>query len=134
MHAQKQDHVWVVGYDGGISKEWGNTNFDFNYDPVLIEFDSTNTNWIFETNTSICDANGTLLAYSNGARIWNRLHDYIEDTINYGEYWEDYKNIGMYTMQSIIMLPSPKDRSEFYAFYTQYDNKIPTKYGLYFSH
>jgi hypothetical protein len=85
--SQKEDHVWMFGLEyGGVQglENWGSTNFDFNYDPVRI-YEDPNREWDMDgANTSICDKDGNLLAYSNGQVIIHASNIAIADTINYG--------------------------------------------------
>ncbi|HLO55597.1 MAG TPA: PKD domain-containing protein [Saprospiraceae bacterium] len=85
--SQKEDHVWMFGLEyGGVQglENWGSTNFDFNYDPVRI-YEDPNREWDMDgANTSICDKDGNLIAYSNGQVIIHASNTAIADTINYG--------------------------------------------------
>ncbi|MBK7806327.1 MAG: T9SS type A sorting domain-containing protein [Saprospiraceae bacterium] len=139
VYAQKQDHVWLFGFEyGGVQglENWGSTNFDFNYDPVRI-YEDPNREWDMDgANTSICDKDGNLLAYSNGQVIIHASNIAIADTINYGSdipdpdkgciEWE-YNNYGDEKMaipggllgsQNVSIIPVG---NEFYTIYTTYD-------------
>ncbi len=67
--AQKQANVWYFGKRIGIN---------FNVDPPVllldgqIDYDETPDN--LESAASIADENGNLLFYTNGVKVWNRLH------------------------------------------------------------
>lgn len=137
--AQKEDHVWLFGFEYGSVlglENWGSSNFDFNYEPVRIYHDEERE-WDFHgANTSICDINGNLLAYSNGQVLIHASNVAIADTINYGSdipnsdlgciEWE-YNNYGDENValpsgnlgsQNVIILPVG---DEFYAIYNTLD-------------
>jgi hypothetical protein len=137
--SQKEDHVWLFGFEYGSVlglENWGSSNFDFNYEPVRIYHDEERE-WDFHgANTSICDKNGNLLAYSNGQVLIHASNIAIADTINYGSdipnpnigciEWE-YNNYGDENealpsgnlgSQNVIILPVG---NEFYAIYNTYD-------------
>jgi len=134
---QNQDNVWLFGNLIGDQTDntwlsdttWGATNIDFNFDPPKIEYDSTRV-WDFGgTNASICDEEGELLLYSNGQSIYDGKHLRIEDTINYGQFWENWSlihdgvliNNGLPAIQGAILLPKPDNPKSYYLFYQEYD-------------
>ena len=141
-YSQKEDYVWMFGqepYDLTIPERAadstkGATNFDFNFDPVRIYYDSIRLWDMDGGNTSICDKNGKLLAYSNGQVIINANNMAIEDTINYGSdvsnavciEWE-YNNYGTNILaipggllghERVTIIPVG---NKFYAIYNTYD-------------
>jgi PKD repeat protein len=61
--ASNETNIWYFGFGAGL---------DFNSgSPVAISGGMTNT---YEGCSSICDANGNLLFYSDGLTVWNRNH------------------------------------------------------------
>lgn len=146
--SQKQDHIWMFGLEyGGVQglENWGSTNFDFNYDPVRI-YEDPNREWDIDgANTSICDKDGNLLAYSNGQVLIHASNIAIADTINYGSdfpdpdlgciewesnnYGDENKAIpgGLLGSQNVMLLPIG---NEFYTIYNTYDNCEGITYRL----
>ncbi|HMU04891.1 MAG TPA: hypothetical protein PJ990_14760, partial [Saprospiraceae bacterium] len=146
--SQKQDHVWLFGFEYGSVQgleNWGSTNFDFNYEPVRIYHDEVR-GWDFHgANTSICDKDGNLLAYSNGQVLIHTSNVAIADTINYGSdipnpdlgciEWENNnygdENValpsGNLGSQNVIILPVG---DEFYAIYNTYDYCAEVTYKI----
>ncbi|MGL4599760.1 MAG: T9SS type A sorting domain-containing protein [Bacteroidia bacterium] len=64
LHAQTYGNIWHFGNNAGI-------NFS-NCVPYAI---AEGANSGFEGCSSVCDANGGLLFYTNGAQVWDRLHN-----------------------------------------------------------
>jgi hypothetical protein len=76
--AQKENNVWVGGT---------NTLIDFNSgNPVV--FGRPDNSDIWRTNASYCDANGSLLFYTNGFRVFNKAFQIMQngDDLNIGDY------------------------------------------------
>lgn len=140
--SQKEDHIWLIGYEPfdviiperAADTTRGATTFDFNTDPVRIYYDPKRLWDMDGGNSSICDKDGNLVAYSNGMVIINEHHKTIEDTINYGDdvvnprciEWE-YNNFGNDTFaipagllgtQRVMILPVGKT---YFTFYNTYD-------------
>lgn len=95
--SQKQTNFWYFGENAGL---------DFTYqNPEVI----TNSNMIAEAGcSSISDSNGNFLFYTNGNKIWNRLHQVMPngDSIK-----------GTYGInQNCIIIPMPKNDSLYYLF------------------
>ncbi len=146
--AQKEDHVWLFGFEYGSVQgleNWGSTNFDFNYDPVRI-YEDPNREWDIDgANTSICDKDGNLLAYSNGQVLIHASNVAIADTINYGSdipnpdkgciEWENTnygdENMalpgGLLGALNVTIIPVG---NEFYVLYNTYDYCEQTTYKL----
>jgi len=139
VSAQKQDYIWMFGKEYlGVQglDNWGSSNFDFNHEPVRI-YQDEEREWDFNgANTSICDKDGNLLAYSNGQVLIHASNVPIADTINYGSdipnpnpgciQWE-YTNYGDENMaipggllgsQNVTILPVG---DKFYVIYNTYD-------------
>jgi hypothetical protein len=63
LNAQGEANIWYFGYGCGI---------DFNNGlPVA---DTTGDMYAWEGCSTICDANGSILFYTNGDTVWNRNH------------------------------------------------------------
>ncbi len=107
--AQKHDYNWMSGHHD--FENLGNPKFGYN---ILTFSDTTKlkitTKKYLNNNQSISEkinltnlfnvfmsnVEGELEWYSNGMRIFNKHHEIIEngDSINYGEAWETYNNLG----------------------------------------
>ncbi|HRQ29451.1 MAG TPA: PKD domain-containing protein [Saprospiraceae bacterium] len=149
-HAQKEDHIWMVGDepydiilpDRAADTTRGATNLDFNYDPPKIYYDPKRFLDFAGINSSICTADGSILAYTNGQVIYNRFDQPIEDTINYSLDWE-YCNLGDKNMaipsgllgvQEALMLPVPGTPDLYYTFYTTYAREANKNYNYQISY
>jgi hypothetical protein len=140
LTAQKEDHIWLFGSDVGDNLDistisdtlQGATNFDFNFDPPKVLYDSTRIWDIRTTNASICDESGQLLLYTNGQVLYNGNHDIVEDTINNNAQWDNWNiniggiviNDGLPTIQGAIILPLPDSEDLFYIVYSSYTLEI----------
>jgi hypothetical protein len=62
-HSQNQANNWYFGYHAGLSFASGN--------PVALTDGAINTR---EGCSTISDANGNLLFYSDGVQAWNKNH------------------------------------------------------------
>lgn len=140
LDAQKQDHIWLFGSSAidnidplqTLDSINGATNFDFNFDPPKVHYDSTRIWDIRTTNASICDGEGQMLMYTNGQVIYDGNHEIIEDTINYNDQWDNWNinvgdiviNDGLPTIQGAIILPLPDQENLFYIIYSSYTLEI----------
>ena len=150
LNAQKQDHIWLFGSSAidnidplqTLDSLNGATNFNFNFDPPTIRYDSSRIWDIRTTNASICDENGHLLLYTNGQVLYNGSHDIVEDTINYNAQWDNWNfniggiviNDGLPTIQGATILPLPDSEDLFYIVYSSFTlealNTLEMKYSI----
>ncbi|MFT6338493.1 MAG: hypothetical protein ACJATI_005267, partial [Halioglobus sp.] len=135
--AQHEDNIWMFGsaiYDEiqtdiQLDTTWGATNMDFNFDPPRIRFDSLRFKDFGGTNSSITSVDGKVLMYTNGQSVWDGNNEYIEDTINYNDQWENWITSsgdihvrdGLPAIQGALILPSPAGGEEYYVVYGQFD-------------
>jgi hypothetical protein len=149
---QKQDYIWLYGdepYDVVLPIRAADTtrgacNIDFNYDPPKLYYDPKRFLDFLSCNTSVCDNNGNVLAYSNGMVIYNQFDKAITDTINYSDDWE-YSKIeyqdkvipgGLLGIQYALMLPDPSKSERYFTFYSTRDrsntfyNRYMIRYAL----
>ncbi|MBL7777752.1 MAG: T9SS type A sorting domain-containing protein [Chitinophagales bacterium] len=130
--AQKQDYVWLSGYnsayveDTGLNAKFGVNKIDFNTEPAIITRDSLGMGFRF-TNVSYSNANGNLLFYSNGIYIANSLDERIEnsDSMNAG-FWQyewdlSAQDIGYITYNGILALEDPSSPGSFYLIHSFID-------------
>ncbi|MBK8624923.1 MAG: PKD domain-containing protein [Saprospiraceae bacterium] len=135
--AQKEDYIWLYGdepYDIVLPERAADTtrgacNIDFNFDPPKLYYDPKRYLDFLACNTSVCDVDGKILAYSNGMVIYNQYDQPVEDTINYSSDWEygniEYKGVqipaGLLGIQRALMLPNPSNKDSYYIFYSNRD-------------
>jgi len=141
IHAQKQDHIWLFSdepYDvvdpiKAADTTKGATNMDFNYDPVRIYYDPKRFWDVAGGNSSFCNLEGKLIAYSNGQVIIDGNNIAIADTINYNyneprncNEWETFNlgttnfaiPTGLFGWQRVLFLPI---KEKIYCVYNSYD-------------
>lgn len=130
LHAQKEDNVWVLGY---------------NYDPIdaLAEGvcfyfgDSLEISYakrpmaFFDSGASICDSLGNLLLYSNGCYVETAGGGEVEGSegMNPGIMYDLFcaDNKGYNSAQNMMLLPDPGNPAYFHFFHCpviKVDNSI----------
>lgn len=148
-YSQDEDIIWMFGFTGNeilnpeqlLDTTWGITLFDFRSDPPQIYLDETQLVNFLGTNSSISNSEDGLKLYTNGQALWNGNSEYVEDTINYNQLWEnrleDYNGtpvpMGLSVIQGAIILPSPAGGSEYYVVYGQFDVESLDNYALSYS-
>lgn len=132
LMAQKQDYVWLQGYDSDVGFDsstntlYGTSVLDFNYTPRSIYYDSIQMNFT-RTNTSYCDSNGSLLFYTNGIYIANSLDDKVAngDSLNWGGLISVFDpgiyDYGYRTSQGILPLQNPANNQQYYLLHSYGD-------------
>ncbi len=148
--AQKEDHQWLFGctgatppfYDinGNPDTTFGVTVMDFNYDPPVLRTSLYLLPRFSGCNASVCNSDGQVLCYTNGMQIYSGRAGYIiEDTIAYGQYWEDSKgkdndgnmiSYGSVFVDASLILPAPERENIYYVFYTLWDNTPLSIYDI----
>jgi hypothetical protein len=132
--AQKEDYNWILGYDGeagsridtGILRNWGNTFmfFDGTKMDTFRYWHGLNFN---RTNASISDENGDLLFYTNGIKVYNKMHFLMEngDSLNFGNLITDFDPTVMQNgyrfPQSSTILKTKDDSKLYYILHTRLD-------------
>lgn len=141
LSAQKQDYIWLWGFEPydiniperAVDTTKGASNIDFNFEPPLIYYDPNRFLDFSGVNSSICNSNSEILAYTNGQVIYNQFDEPIADTINYSKDWE-YSNggdsdmaipIGILGVQAALIIPVPEVPYAYYALYTTRDRENP---------
>ncbi len=119
VKAQKQDNIWLFGYDynqGGL-KEGIRFRFD---DSLVISYEGRPMDFA-STSAFISDSAGNLLLYSNGCYIANANGAEIEGSsgLNPGSMYNIFcaGDVGYNTPQGMLTLSSPSNPSFFYFFH-----------------
>ena len=120
----KHDYNWMFGYEGTDTINHGIFQINFNSSQVKIDkipYTGLNTK-IYVSNSTMSDAEGNLVFYTNGCAIYNANHQVMEngDGINPGDVHDDYCDIIGYPggKQSSLALPWP-DSSDLYILFHQ---------------
>jgi len=141
--AQKQDYIWLYGNDPydivNPDRAAGACNIDFNYDPPRFYYDPKRFLDFFTYNSSVCDPDGQILAYSNGMVIYNQYDRGIADTINYGTWWENFNHVwngvsipaGTGSIQGTLILPHPSIENKYYIFYSDWSVSDAGYYNIF---
>lgn len=119
----------IVLPDRAADTTRGACNIDFNYDPPKFYYDPKRFLDFNSCNSSVCDREGQILAYTNGMVIYNQYDRGIADTINYGPWWENFNHVwngvsipaGMGGPQGALILPHPSIEDKYYVFYSEWD-------------
>ncbi len=119
----KYDYNWGFGYSSNTTDStFGGTDINFNHDPVNISYIYRELD-LRTTNTTMSDAEGNLIFYSNGCKVFNANHELMEngDDINPGQI-HDIQCQDAYTVhQGILPLPKPGSDSVYYLFHEHID-------------
>ena len=79
--------------------------------------------------------------YSNGQAIWNGENEYIEDTINYNDHWENKTLFqdgimvlfGLPAIQGALALPVPEHDSVYMLIYSQFNSDMERTMNMFSS-
>ncbi len=126
VSGQKENNIWAFGVRAGIDFNSGSAV------PFITAIDQ------MEGSASVCDADGRLLFYTDGSRIWNRNHDLMLNgqliAPNSSFYLYGYPTQS--TSQATTIVPVPGNNSLYYVFSLEaldnYEGKIRTP-CLYYS-
>ncbi|NUQ26869.1 MAG: hypothetical protein HUU34_23240 [Saprospiraceae bacterium] len=109
---EKRDYIWLLGYDSNPEiLTFGGTRIDFNVTPPTVTYEYRDVN--FEAAaTSICDAQGNLLFYSNGIYVANYLHEPMENGLglNPDPLTDEWADNGFPLPQVILALTLDSDQ------------------------
>ncbi len=120
------ENVWIYGQNAGL---------DFNGSaPVAIR---SNTGLFVAggANASVCDANGQLLFYTEGSKVWNRQHNIMPNGDNLAPVTVSSSHGPTSgTQQGTIIIPVPDNPFQYYIFSsTLGDRNIGTIGKLFYS-
>lgn len=119
--SQNEDFFWVFGYSSNtIDSSFGGTNIDFNFEPPDIHYEFRELDFDI-TNSSICDAEGDLLFYTNGLSIANASGDILEngEGLNPDPYRDNWIDSGYPLYQGTLILPLPNSPNLYYLFHEE---------------
>ncbi|NUQ26794.1 MAG: T9SS type A sorting domain-containing protein [Saprospiraceae bacterium] len=120
---EKRDYIWLLGYASSAQVPgFGGTRIDFNSTPPTVAYEYRDMN--FEAAaTSICDAQGNLLFYTNGIYVANYLHEPIENgmQLDAGPFSSDWAEDGVRYPQTLLSIPNPGDTNEYFLFHLPID-------------
>ncbi len=94
------DSYWAFGFQAGLAFQGGSASV------VQTRIDS------HEAGASICDENGQLLFYTDGATIWDRTHQVM---LHGSGLTGPFKNTGS-TSQGATIVPVPGEKDQYYIF------------------
>jgi hypothetical protein len=102
VHAQREHYVWYFGNFAGLDFNSGN--------PIALTNGQSHTQ---EGSSSISDANGNLLFYTNGLKVWDRNHVMMPngDSLKGG-----HSPISTSTTQAALIVPYPGSNVLYYIF------------------
>lgn len=132
IYAQKEDHIWLIGYDADAEPErFGTTILDFNRSPVNIYEGFSLMNFQM-TNTSVCNENGELLFYTNGIDIRNGNHEIVAGgrSLMSGEIGEEDQERGLRYPQNAVTVRKPASDSLYYLLYNAVEPHIRADTGV----
>ncbi len=126
VSGQKENNMWAFGVRAGIDFNSGSPV------PFTTAIDQ------MEGAASVCDADGRLLFYTDGSRIWNRNHELMQNgrliAPNPSLFLYDYPTQS--TSQAAAIVPMPGNNSLYYVFSLEamdnYEGKVRTP-CLYYS-
>jgi len=99
VFAQKEESNWHFGLQAAVS---------FANGAPMVQPTSMRT---FEAASSVSDAAGQLLFYSNGEKVWNRNHALMPNGVT-------ISSTGVSSTQGVLIVPHPGDLNRYYVFLT----------------
>lgn len=134
---QKNDYIWQMGSAGLPNTDSSNWftpfQYNFNYDPMRLEFLPTRE-WDFRgTSSAFSSDEGKLMAYSNNMFIIDSTHQWMKsgEVIGYNTYWEflkskigntnEYWYIGYITPQGNVFVPYPDHEDQVFHIGIKYN-------------
>ncbi|MBP9083313.1 MAG: hypothetical protein KBH11_09575 [Bacteroidia bacterium] len=112
--SQKHDNKWMLGYSYGPGIAQPALDFYFGY-PDTIGF--YGLFMLYNTNVSMCNAQGVLQFYTNGTQIANQLHSPLAGGMNFNNGPININNQPLGVDQGAIGLPDPGSSTNYYLFH-----------------
>ncbi len=145
--AQKEDFVWPLGSPSGstiegliadsINKLYWPFDFNFNEDPMRIDYKLSRISDPNGTLSSICTKSGNLFCYSHGRSVFDSNSQFAinGDTIGFDQYWKLWEhpkyNFGYSISQGVIVLPFPGYVDSVFYMAMKYDYLKDVQTGVY---
>ena len=120
LEAQKEDYIWLFGYDNRIPAGHETYFFDFNIGSSPDSLRGLSQLAFFGNNASICDAEGNLLFYTNGCHVADRNHNImsngsgINEGGNFIEFFRQDTCSDYPGRQNILILNDPGNEVGYY--------------------
>ena len=125
VYSQKDDYTWIIG-DMPVKMDFTTTGFTFDSG-----FHQNNGVYFSITSFTQNDSAGNLLYYTNGAYVYNRLGDVMDngDNLNPSTYLAQLINngdgIGNSFLQGAMGVKKPGSDSLYYLFHFGVNNNCP---------
>lgn len=121
INAQSYDNNWVFGDSIGLNFSTG--------EPVFFE---TGIYESSEACATMSDAEGNLLFYTNGNKVWDKNNNIMAngEDLAIGQYYSVY---GSSITQGVLVAPFPGTDSLFYIIYLSRNDGWVSTYGLKYS-
>ncbi|MFN0202060.1 MAG: T9SS type A sorting domain-containing protein [Bacteroidia bacterium] len=113
LFSQMFDNNWIIGGAGNITK------LHFSNGAVNVEMPTSFSGAFLATTASISDSSGSLLFYTNGVKVFNKLGQVMEngDSLAPSNYTSQMYNVGLSIPQGAIILPKPSSPNIYYLFH-----------------
>lgn len=121
LTAQKEDYVWILGDNAtDPTSVFAGYSLDFSNGDPSVNID-VHDGTFFLTNASICDENGALQCFTNGANIYNKDRVLMENGDEIGPNWYHQSWVGgrVPLNQGAIILPYPGQPQKYMVIYEE---------------
>ena len=111
------NNIWITGYDNGSGAGFGNSFFNFSFQPVAISQQNCSLNFD-RTCATISDSAGNLLFYTNGFAVFNALFDTMPNGrgLDSSSVLNNFY-FGSPLAQGALILPASNNNSAYYLFH-----------------
>ena len=147
LNSQKEDFVWPLGTAKGskievliadsINKLYWPFDFNFNEDPMRIDYKLSRISDPNGALSSICTKSGDLFCYSHGRSVFDSSSQFAinGDTIGFDQYWKLWEhpkyNFGYSISQGVLILPFPGYADSVFYMAMKYDYLKDVQTGVY---
>lgn len=141
---QKEGDGWIIGYSKSLNPNYSVLELDFKSGNLLIKRMPGEFSYSLETCSTISDANGTPLIWTNGMQIRGQGFQMIEDTISYApddwdnmkpSFWKWWYNedelyaYGFTVPNGAVILPDPGETGLYHVIY-QFSERFQDPLGF----
>ncbi|MEO8088511.1 MAG: hypothetical protein ABI763_16950, partial [Bacteroidota bacterium] len=118
VFSQGSSNLWLLGYDSGSGPGYGGTNINFISGTADTSYVFRMMNFM-QTNSSISNAQGNLLFYTNGIYIANTNNDTMlnGDNLNPSSFTTSSSQHGLTIDQADLIIPFPGNSTKYYLFH-----------------